>query len=136
MQNERRQSSKKMDYLVDYRKDYLRIKVRWLFDQADWRCIDICNLIAQELRQAGYRCTDAELPRQFDAVQVDGFDRDSGGFAENKGFVYAGNGKESCLMAWQRNDRDKVVNLDIALRQHGIEYKEVKIYDYRKDWQK
>lgn len=118
MQNVRRQSSKKMDYLVDYRKDYLRIKVRWLFDQANWRRIDICNLIAQELRQAGYRCSDAELPRQFDAVQVDGFDCDSGGFSTNKGFVYAVNGKESCLMAWQRNDRDKVVNLDIALRKN------------------
>jgi hypothetical protein len=91
-----------MDYLVDYRKDYLRIKVRWLFDQADWRRIDICNLIAQELRYAGYRYSEAELPRQFDAVQVDGFDRDSGGFAKNKGFVYAVNGRESCLVTGQK----------------------------------
>ena len=118
MQNERRQSSRKVEYLVDYRKDYLRIKVRWLFDRANWRSIDLCNLIAQELKKSGYCYSDANLPNQFDVVQIDAFDRDSGNFSKNKGFVYAVNGEESCIMAWQRNDRDKMVNLDIALRKN------------------
>ena len=112
MQKTRRQSSKKIEYLVDYRKDYLRIKVRWSLNQLHWRSIDLCGVIADTLRQAGYRYSDAQLPHQFD--------RETGTFAKNKGFVYAGNGEESCIMAWQCDDRDKFVNLDIALRQRSI----------------
>ena len=48
-----------------------------------------------------------------DAIQLF---RDAGTFATHKGFVYAGNGQDSCIMAWQCNERDKFVNLGIALR--------------------
>lgn len=46
--------------------------------------------------------------------------RDAGTFATHKDFVYAGNGQDSCIMAWQCDDRDEVVDLDIVLRQLGI----------------
>ena len=74
MQKTRWQSSRKIEYLVDYRKDYLRIKVRWLFNQNNWPRIDLCGLIAEELRKSGYRYSDAQLTHQFDAIQVDQFD--------------------------------------------------------------
>ena len=86
--------------------------MRWSLNQLHWRSIDLCGVIADALRQAGYRYSDEQLPHQFD--------RETGTFAKNKGFVYAGNGEEICIMAWQCDDRDKFVNLDIALRQRSI----------------